>query len=126
MGQKFVQNGTPFKDPASQASINFFKKPKAPPEDAATVAARKAQIDELGKTNDQQNYLIKKLMLAQRGFRPFGAPAPVASGTAFAAPQTGADSPNSGIGSSAARVFGGLRAGSTVGAFRGGGYGAGR
>lgn len=103
---------------------NFFRKPKAPGEDPATTAARAQQISELGKTNEDQNYLIKKLMLAQRGFRPFGAPAPVSQSSGgiggFAAPQTGADAPGTGIGSSAARVFGSLRRGGLPGNFRSG------
>lgn len=124
MGKKFL---VPFQDPLTKGTQNFFKKPGAPPEDPATIAARQAQVAELGKTNDQQNYLIKKLMMAQRGFRPFGAPAPVAS-AAFAAPgapQNGADAPGTGSGS---RLFGSVRAARTgLGNFRGGNNsGAGR
>lgn len=53
-----------------------MKKPKAPKEDASTIALRQQQVLDLSKLDEEENLRVKQLLVGQRGGRFFrGSPA---------------------------------------------------
>lgn len=80
-----------------------MKKPKAPKEDASTIALRQQQVLDLSKLDEEENLRVKQLLVGQRGGRFFrgspamrakpgdrpGAPAGTGAGSAAGGPADG-------------------------------------
>jgi hypothetical protein len=92
-------------------------KPKAPKEDASTIAMRERQVADLSRLDEEENSRIKQLLIGQRGGRFFrGSP------LMRAAPsdRAGAATSGGGITRPAGGAGGNLYAGS-LGSYYGGG-----